>query len=638
MSKSLRIALALTLVGIAQGPAAGAPRTLRVEAGSTKPGVFPTIQAAIDTLPADTTERVVIEIADGFYGEKVRIDQDGVTLRGESRQGTRLAYNAPRSEYDRRYDAAGPAVLNVFGKDLVVENLTIENTQTSREHAFAVYGQPDRMILRDCDVLSEGGDTLSLWNTPFGRYYHRSCRFRGGVDFVCPRGWCYARDCYFECPTTSAAIWHDGHMDPDMKFVLRGCRFDGVEQFWLGRNHYPAQFYLLDCEFGENLADKPILTVKDLPPGVDRAPYERKYFDNCHRKGGDYAWHRDNLATAAGAPDAGTIDAAWTFANDWDPESTAAPAVVGVETADDEVHVDFSEPVAGGAESVVQRADATVAAYASGAGSRRLVYRGGSIESPPQTLDPGDPQAIYGLVASLEPRFVRSQELPKSRPRKTVTILLVGDSTVADYPATSPSQGWGRALPRMFDDRVVVANFARGGRSSKSFRAEGHWDAGLQTKPDYVFIQFGHNDNPGKGPERETDPAVGGDYRENLRRYVADARAAGATPILVTPTTRRFYTDQGVVTADGGNRPYAEAALAVAAEVGVPAIDLNRLTRELFDRLGESSSDWMQPVGDRTHFTPAGARRVAAIVAKDLRDVCPELAPMVETDALRERP
>src|SRR5690242_15426856 len=135
-------------------------------------GDFTTIQSAVDTIPRSNRERVLINVRDGVYVEKVLLQPDRVTLRGQSRNGTQLKFYAPREEYDKRYDAIGPGVMNVFGDDVVVERMTIENTQPNETHAFAIYGQPNRFILDDCDVLGMGGDTVSLWNTPHGMYYH----------------------------------------------------------------------------------------------------------------------------------------------------------------------------------------------------------------------------------------------------------------------------------------------------------------------------------------------------------------------------------------------------------------------------------------------------------------------------------
>ena len=114
-----------------------------------------------------------------------------------------------------------------------------------------------------------------------------------------------------------------------------------------------------------------------------------------------------------------------------------------------------------------------------------------------------------------------------------IKIVLVGDSTVAT------KSGWGNGFIARLTDAAQGINRAVSGRSSKSFRDEGHWEKALAFKPDYVLIQFGHNDMPGKGPTRETDPKT--TFPENLARYVDEARAQNAKPILVTSLTRRTF-------------------------------------------------------------------------------------------------
>jgi len=596
-------------------------------------GDFTSLQSAIDTIPDSNTHRITIFVRDGVYEEKVLLRQDRITIVGQSRSGVRLQFNAPRSEYDRRYGNMGPAVLNIYGSDVVIRRLTIENTQQSSEHAFALYGQPQRLILDDCNCLGVGGDTVSLWNTSFGMYYHRNCRFKGGVDFVCPRGWSFVRDCHFESASRSAALWHDGHMDPNMKFVLQNCTFDGPPRFLLGRNHYPSQFYLLNCRFSANMADQPISVVKDLNNVLHPDVYKRKYFYNCHREDGDYAWHSDNLATAAGSPTPDEVTPQWTFGKRWDPESTSSPPIIEVETNDDGVFIYLSECVTGVEQSEVIRSDGSTAKFKGGDGGSRLVFRGGNVSSAPQRLNTKS-DSILGAVATLMPRYLNSQALPDSFPRKEVAILLVGDSTVASYSTDHAYQGWGWALEQLLDDRVMVINEARGGRSSKSYRAEGHWERALLHQPDYVLIQFGHNDNSGKGAKRETDSAPDGDFRANLARYVEEARAAGATVVLVSPTTRRKYVETGVIDPAEANLPFAEAVLAVARDLDCSVVDMNRLTRQLFERLGEKSSDWIQPIGDRTHFTPAGAKRIAMMLASEMVDIEASLERYLLPDVL----
>src|SRR5215213_5819051 len=114
----------------------------------------------------------------------------------------------------------------------------------------------------------------------------------------------------------------------------------------------------------------------------------------------------------------------------------------------------------------------------------------------------------------------------QDKSQSKVRIVFAGDSTVTD------GSGWGLGFARSMNDSAEVINLSRGGRSSKSFRDEGWWRKVLDEKPDYVLIQFGHNDQPGKGPERETDPKT--TFRENLVRNVDEARAIGAKPVLLT--------------------------------------------------------------------------------------------------------
>ena len=162
-----------------------------------------------------------------------------------------------------------------------------------------------------------------------------------------------------------------------------------------------------------------------------------------------------------------------------------------------------------------------------------------------------------------------------------IRIVLVGDSTVND------EGGWGTGLRASFSPPVECVNLARNGRSSKSFREEGWWAPALAGKPRYVLIQFGHNDNPGKGPERETDPET--TYRENLARYVDETRGAGATPILVTSIVRRNFDANGRIKRDA-LVPFVEAVRKLAADKNVALIDLYALTLAQAEQLGAAGS------------------------------------------------
>ena len=287
-------------------------------------GDYKTITEAVDALSMYPYQRTVIYIKKGVYEERIRIEKNYITLKGESRDSTIIGYNLPREAWNQNKDYIGPGVINIEGDDCILNNLTIENSQPEiGPHAFAVYGlNPNRIIIINCNILSKGGDTVSLWNYKEGMYYHAHCYFQGAVDFVCPRGWCYIADSKFYEVKKTAAIWHAGNYDPDQKFVLRNCDFDGVEGFELGRHHYEAQFYLLDCTCSEHMCNKPIYKVYDKNPNRNNPYYggERKYFYNCQKDGQPYDWYKNNLDQAPGNPEPEDITAAWTFQNQWDPE------------------------------------------------------------------------------------------------------------------------------------------------------------------------------------------------------------------------------------------------------------------------------------------------------------------------------
>jgi lysophospholipase L1-like esterase len=246
--------------------------------------------------------------------------------------------------------------------------------------------------------------------------------------------------------------------------------------------------------------------------------------------------------------------------------------------------------------------------------------------------------AVLGCAAFLVTHLTATGEETPAVER----IILVGDSTVAS------KSGWGDAFAKLLKDGVECLNMARGGRSSKSYRAEGHWKKALDAKPSWVLIQFGHNDQPGKGPERETDAKT--TFRENLARYVAEARAIGAKPVLVTSLTRRNFNAQGKIqpehlelsTDSQGTKgrdvlnDYVEATRAVAAEQKVPLIDLNARSIEQMNQIGPEAAvafdaktkDPSKP--DKTHLSAKGAAETAKLVAEEIRKKAPELAKLLK--------
>jgi lysophospholipase L1-like esterase len=216
-----------------------------------------------------------------------------------------------------------------------------------------------------------------------------------------------------------------------------------------------------------------------------------------------------------------------------------------------------------------------------------------------------------------------------------VRLVIVGDSTVSEYPAERPERGWGHFIEERFKPGAVkVTNLAKSGRSTKTFIKEGLWQKALEEKPNFVLIQFGHNDSHAPNKHEATDAAT--DYKENLRRFIEESRAIGATPILVTPMVRRTFDAEGKIMEDQPppNRnlvSYANAMKEVAGEKKVPVIDLYASSKKLAENLGPKESETLaNKQGDSTHFNEKGARAMANLVMKELPTVEPKLKDKLE--------
>jgi lysophospholipase L1-like esterase len=208
-----------------------------------------------------------------------------------------------------------------------------------------------------------------------------------------------------------------------------------------------------------------------------------------------------------------------------------------------------------------------------------------------------------------------------------ITVFTIGDSTMANKKAeVAPETGWCQVFPEFVDETVEIKNRAVNGRSSKSFISEGRWKAVLDSLKtgDYVFIQFGHNDQKIQDSIRYSEPFTS--YRINLERFVRETRAKGATPILFTSIVRRKF-ENGFLTDTHGN--YPAVVRLIAAEMYVPLIDLQLLTDGAVTALGDEVSKqiylWTSPTDkfpegrkDDTHLNFEGATLVAKLVAQQL--------------------
>ena len=237
-----------------------------------------------------------------------------------------------------------------------------------------------------------------------------------------------------------------------------------------------------------------------------------------------------------------------------------------------------------------------------------------------------DPKAIGPFInACLERERLVPHEGPVTVANKNgkIRILMIGDSTMAnkDTSKGSPERGWGMVLQHFFTDAVEVDNHAQNGRSTKSFINEGRWDKVLsRIRPgDYVFIQFGHNDEKYKKESVYTAPGV--TFDDNLRRFVRETRLRGGIPVLFNAIIRRKFVDNRLVDTHGD---YLESPRKVAAQMDAYFIDANAITHGLVEAMGPEESKrlfmWLEPgafkshpkgAKDDTHLNVFGAHKIA---------------------------
>ncbi|MDB5133381.1 MAG: lipolytic protein family [Mucilaginibacter sp.] len=225
--------------------------------------------------------------------------------------------------------------------------------------------------------------------------------------------------------------------------------------------------------------------------------------------------------------------------------------------------------------------------------------------------------------------------------RKKVVIYSIGDSTMAQYDQQEedkyqggkdyPLRGWMMMMPQFFNDDVIIHNAAVSGRSTKNFREEGYWKKVIDSvKPkDYVFIQFGHNDEK-TDSIHHTDAKT--TFRQNLINYIVEVKAKQAYPVLITSIARRKFDDRGILVDTHGE--YVTVVRELAHDMKIPLIDLAKKTSELIQSLGPEESKKLflnvdsnkytrLPSGkhDNTHLNVYGATRVSALAAQSIQEL-----------------
>ncbi|WP_209388426.1 rhamnogalacturonan acetylesterase [Rhodohalobacter sp. SW132] len=208
---------------------------------------------------------------------------------------------------------------------------------------------------------------------------------------------------------------------------------------------------------------------------------------------------------------------------------------------------------------------------------------------------------------------------------------MIGDSTMSEKEVRAyPETGWGTPFAHYFESDVVVENHARNGRSTRTFLEEGRWDPIKENlnEGDYVFIQFGHNDEVQSKPQSTTKE----EYQTNLVKYVTETLARNAQPVLLTPIARRHFDQNGDLV--DTHELYSELMREVAQSENVPLIDMDRKSQELLKSLGPEKSRFfynhLEPgqnpnypngLEDDTHFNELGARKMAELVIESIREL-----------------
>lgn len=230
--------------------------------------------------------------------------------------------------------------------------------------------------------------------------------------------------------------------------------------------------------------------------------------------------------------------------------------------------------------------------------------------------------------------------------KRKINLWLCGDSTMSIKETKAyPETGWGMPFVYFWDSTVKVENLAMNGRSTSSFRSEGLWQKVLDNakEGDYVFVQFGHNDEV---PTKKTYTTET-EFRINLKQYVAETRAKKATPILLTPMARRSFDSlSGKI--KGTHDVYAQIIRNVAKEENVVLFDMDKKTQQFYQQMGVENSKLLfnhvrpgehpnYPDGkeDNTHFSELGARKVAELVLEEIRTQLPELAQRIFKPVLK---
>jgi len=383
---------------------------------------FKTIQAAIDSIPSDNKERVVIVISNGIYPEPLRINNSFITLRGEDRKKTRITAVIDTNSCQTSPDQSKEehcSVIVADGHDLVFENFTVENSFHSfsgKGAALSAVEDSTHILVHNVDVIGYGGDTFVLSARrnrigDGGEYYVNDVYVSGTYHIIVPRGTTYVVNSSFWClGGEKNCLFAEGVTRETDKFVIKDSIIDGPEPFGLGSYFRDAAWYFVNDTFGRNL----------LPDGrIHREPaknYKMKWGEGriyfAGSKGLAYPWLANNFQQSP-AKTPSTVTAQWVFP-EWNPESSGGPKIQRLTTSPGEIAIVFSEAVTVDGEPRLILSSG-FARYISGSGTDTLRFQTGKNYHPiGLELNGG---AIFASGASLHQRNADLTLSPEHQPK-----------------------------------------------------------------------------------------------------------------------------------------------------------------------------------------------------------------------------
>ncbi|WP_462413054.1 pectinesterase family protein [Neobacillus sp. Marseille-QA0830] len=532
-------------------------------------GQFTSIQEAIDSIPKDNTTRVVIYIKDGSYKEKLEINKPYVSFIGTHRDKVKITfddYALKLLDNGEKMGTFGSYSCIVTGDGFLAKNITFENNAGKG----SVVGQAVAMYV-DADKVEFHDCSFlayqdTLFTAPLPPKPIEGNKFGGPRDSVEKRP-CrsYFKNCYLEG-------------DVDFIFgsattVFENCEIHSLDRKMDVNGYVTASstplgqnygYVFFNCVLSSKAAEQTVYLGR---PWRD---YAKTVFINT--------WMGDHIKQEG-----------W---HNWDKPNAEQTTF----------YAEYNSRGPGGCMD------------------KRVPWA--KILTEEQVTE----YTLEKIFGSLE-----GWPTLGGRETKQLRVFLAGDSTVENVkPEQGIKKGWGQQISPFFTDEVQFINKAAGGRSTMSFMKEGRLAEILDEieAGDYLFIQFGHNDQKVEDESRGTDPFT--TFQKYLSQYIAGAREKGAIPILLTSVNRRTFDDAGNVINSVGD--YPEAVRQLAAAEDVPLIDLFEKSKLLYEQVGAEAAKqffaWYElepekrdPKVDDTHFSAYGATKIAELVIEGMNEL-----------------